>query len=55
MRWGSFLSDIVARRKRAPHMEWEFMWQTGMAEEDVVGTERLQQILELVGGALFFW
>ena len=25
MRWAGFVSGIVARRKRAPHMGWEFM------------------------------
>ena len=36
-RWASFVSGIVARRKRARHMGWEFMWKTGVAEEGVVG------------------
>ena len=33
------LRGLVARRKRAPHMGWEFMWKTGIAEEDVIGKE----------------
>ena len=31
---------MVARRKRAPHMGWEFMWETGIAS--------------FLGGALFY-
>ena len=48
-------AHLVARRKRAPHLGWEFMWKTGIAEEDVVGKEGSQEIFELLGGALFYW
>ena len=37
VRWVSFVSAIVARRKRAPHIGLEFMWKTGVAEEDCGG------------------
>ena len=28
---------LLTRRKRAPHMEWEFMCRIGIAGEDVIG------------------
>ena len=35
-------------------MGWEFTWKTCIAEEDVVGKDRSQEILEVLGGGLFY-
>ena len=32
---GALLIMVKTRRRRAPHMGWEFMWRTGIVGEDV--------------------
>ena len=47
---GAFLILSTIRKD----MGWELMWKTCVAEEDVVGKDRSQEILEVLGGALFY-
>ena len=39
--------------KRRSSQAQKGVWKTGIAEEDVVGKEGLQEVFELLGGALF--
>ena len=42
---------VIIEGRRGNRMPWG-RWKTGIAEEDVVGKEGLQEILELLRGGL---